>query len=175
MEQGGHGDLIELPAGDGTAQQIALDELDLVYAFIYARVGNRPDAEDLTQQVAMKAIPRLRAEAAAPSVRAYLFATARTVLASFWARKFGLGEEELHDELALPAAPAPAAAFRARAGGPRGAAPRPRPAPPPLGAGGRTGRNGGRGHRRRGQPPAGAAAGGTARGLALDLSGRALV
>ena len=35
---------------------------------------------------------------------------ARTVLASFWARKFGLGEEELHDELALPAAPAPAAA-----------------------------------------------------------------
>ena len=110
MEQGGHGDLIELPAGNVPAQQIALDELDLVYAFIYARVGNRPDAEDLTQQVAMKAIPRLRAEAAAPSVRAYLFATARTVLASFWARKFGLGEEELHDELALPAAPAPAGA-----------------------------------------------------------------
>jgi hypothetical protein len=27
-------------------------------AFIYARVGNRADAEDLTQEVAIKAIPR---------------------------------------------------------------------------------------------------------------------
>ena len=106
----GRGELIELPAVDRSAQQIALDELDLVYAFIFARVGNRADAEDLTQMVAMKAIPRLRAEAAAPSIRAYLFATARTVLASFWARKFGVPEEELHDDLALPAAPAPVAA-----------------------------------------------------------------
>ena len=110
MPHGGHGDLIELPAVDVSAQQIALDELDLVYAFIFARVGNRADAEDLTQQVAMKAIPRLRAEASAPSIRAYLFATARTVLASFWARKFGLPEEELHDDLALPAASPPATA-----------------------------------------------------------------
>jgi len=59
------GRVIEFPVGDVTAAQIALEELDLVYAFIYARVGNRPDAEDLTQQVALKAIPRLRAEAAA--------------------------------------------------------------------------------------------------------------
>src|SRR5690348_15933584 len=110
MGQGGHGELIELPAVDVSAQQIAIDELDLVYAFIFARVGNRADAEDLTQQVAMKAIPRLRAEAAAPSIRAYLFATARTVLAGFWARKFSLPEEELHDELALPAATAPTTA-----------------------------------------------------------------
>jgi RNA polymerase sigma factor (sigma-70 family) len=109
MGQGGQGELIELPAVDVSAQQIALDELDLVYAFIFARVGNRADAEDLTQMVAMKAIPRLRAEAAAPSIRAYLFATARTVLAGFWARKFGLPEDELRDDLALPAASPPAA------------------------------------------------------------------
>ena len=109
MDREGQGELIELPAVEQSAQQIALEELDLVYAFIFARVGNRADAEDLTQLVAMKAIPRLRAEAAAASIRAYLFATARTVLASFWARKFGLPEEELHDDLALPAAPAPAA------------------------------------------------------------------
>ena len=55
----GQGDVLELPAASRTTA-IALDELELVYAFIYARVGNRADAEDLTQQVAMKAIPRLR-------------------------------------------------------------------------------------------------------------------
>jgi DNA-directed RNA polymerase specialized sigma24 family protein len=53
------GEVVELPSAT-RATDIALDELELVYAFIYARVGNRADAEDLTQQVAMKAIPRLR-------------------------------------------------------------------------------------------------------------------
>jgi RNA polymerase sigma-70 factor (ECF subfamily) len=101
------GDVIEFPASDVPAAQIALEELDLVYAFIYARVGNRADAEDLTQQVALKAIPRLRAEAAAASIRAYLFATARSVLAGFWAHKFGLPEVELREDAAPPPAPAP--------------------------------------------------------------------
>ena len=104
---GRSGDLIEFPAGNLPAAQVALDELDLIFAFIFARVGNRYDAEDLTQQVAMKAIPRLRPEAAAASVRAYLFATARSVLAGFWARKFGLPEEELNEEMPPPAAAAP--------------------------------------------------------------------
>jgi RNA polymerase sigma-70 factor (ECF subfamily) len=94
--------VIEFPAADAPAAQIALEELDLIYAFIYARVGNRADAEDLTQQVALKAIPRLRAEAAAASIRAYLFATARSVLAGFWAHRFGLPEEELREDLAPP-------------------------------------------------------------------------
>ena len=109
MEQGSgqSGDVVEFPAANLPAAEIALDELDLVFAFIFARVGNRPDAEDLTQQVAMKAIPRLRAEAAAASIRAYLFATARSVLAGFWARKFGLPEEELHEDMAPPATAAP--------------------------------------------------------------------
>lgn len=79
--------------------EVALEELELVYAFIHARVGNRPDAEDLTQQVALKAIPRLRPDASPLAVRAYLFATARSALASFWASRFGLPEEELHEEL----------------------------------------------------------------------------
>lgn len=91
--------MIAFPAAPGSAIETGLEELELVFAFIYARVGNRPDAEDLTQQVALKAIPRLRSDAAPASIRAYLFATARSVLASFWAAKFGLPEEELQEEL----------------------------------------------------------------------------
>ncbi len=97
------GDLLRLPARELSPAEVALEELELVFAFIYARVGNRADAEDLTQQVAMKAIPRLHEDAAAAAIRAYLFATARTVLAQFWSRRFGLPEEELRDEVAGPA------------------------------------------------------------------------
>jgi RNA polymerase sigma-70 factor (ECF subfamily) len=109
--------IVELPpapAGDPT--EVALEELEAVYAFIYSRVGNRADAEDLTQQVAMKAIPRLRAGAGAAAIRAYLFATARSALGGFWAGRLGLAEEELPDNIGLdgPAAPGetPAAADR---------------------------------------------------------------
>jgi RNA polymerase sigma factor (sigma-70 family) len=99
------GDILELPAAP-RATDIALDELELVYAFIYARVGNRADAEDLTQQVAMKAIPRLREGAPASAIRGYLFATARSVLGGFWSTRLGLSEAELHEDLALVTPPA---------------------------------------------------------------------
>jgi len=96
----GDADVLELPAASNSTA-IALDELELVYAFIYARVGNRADAEDLTQQVAMKAIPRLRQGAPASAIRGYLFATARSVLGGFWSTRLGLSEAELHEDLAM--------------------------------------------------------------------------
>ncbi len=99
------GELVEFPPAPLRSEDIALEELELVYAFIFARVGNRADAEDLTQQVALKAIPRLRASASAASIRAYLFATARSALSQFWATRFGLAEEELGDEVAAPPPP----------------------------------------------------------------------
>jgi RNA polymerase sigma-70 factor (ECF subfamily) len=80
----------------------SIDEFERVYAFIYARVGNRFDAEDLTQQVAVKALPRLREGAAPPLVRAYLFATARSVLGGFWAERLRLPQAELGDETPDP-------------------------------------------------------------------------
>lgn len=93
-------EVIELPAAS-RASDIAVNELELVYAFIYARVGNRADAEDLTQQVAMKAIPRLRQGAPASAIRGYLFATARSVLGAFWSTRLGLSEAELREDLVL--------------------------------------------------------------------------
>src|SRR6476620_42975 len=47
---------------------------------MYSRVGNRPDAEDLTSEVFMAALEPLRISASKPEVRAYLIATARTVI-----------------------------------------------------------------------------------------------
>jgi len=99
------GEVVQLPAAPRAAD-IALDELEMVYAFIYARVGNRADAEDLTQQVALKAIPRLRQGSPASAIRGYLFATARSVLGGFWSTRLGLSESELHDDLAM-ATPVP--------------------------------------------------------------------
>src|SRR6195256_3843168 len=99
-------DVLQLPMA-ASATDIALGELEIVYAFIYARVGNRADAEDLTQQVALKAIPRLRQGAPASAIRGYLFATARSVLGGFWSTRLGLSEAELHEDLAMaiPAGP----------------------------------------------------------------------
>jgi RNA polymerase sigma factor (sigma-70 family) len=94
------GEVVEFPAAS-RATDIALDELELVYAFIYARVGNRADTEDLTQQVALKAIPRLRQGAPASAIRGYLFATARSVLGGFWSTRLGLSEAELREDLVL--------------------------------------------------------------------------
>ena len=89
----------------------AVEEFERVYSFIYARVGNRFDAEDLTQQVAVKSLPRLRTDAPPESVRAYLFAAARSVLAVFWTERLRLPQSELGDYVADTghAAPEPSA------------------------------------------------------------------
>ncbi len=81
----------------------ALDEFESVHAFIYSRVGNRADAEDLTQQVALKALPRLRDGTPAPAVRGYLYATARSVLATFWSGRSRLPESELPENVWIEA------------------------------------------------------------------------
>ena len=106
------GDVLQLPMAP-RATDIALGELEIVYAFIYARVGNRADAEDLTQQVALKAIPRLREGSPASAIRGYLFATARSVLGGFWSTRLGLSEAELHEDLAMAVPQAPPSEERA--------------------------------------------------------------
>jgi RNA polymerase sigma-70 factor (ECF subfamily) len=67
-----------------------LDNVGRLYGLMYSRVGNRPDAEDLTAEVFKAALGPLRLSSSKGEVRAYLLATARTVLASHWRRTLGL-------------------------------------------------------------------------------------
>ncbi len=66
-----------------------LDNVDRLYRLMYSRVGNRPDAEDLTAAVFKAALGPLRLNSSKGEVRAYLLATARTVLASHWRQRMG--------------------------------------------------------------------------------------
>jgi RNA polymerase sigma factor (sigma-70 family) len=65
------------------------DNATWVYRTLFARVGNRADAEDLTAEVFLAALRPLRLTASVGEVRAYLRATARTVLAAHWRETMG--------------------------------------------------------------------------------------
>jgi len=76
---------------DGYADWEAVyqDNAAWVYRTLFARVGNRADAEDLTTEVFLAALRPLRLTASVGEVRAYLRATARTVLAAHWRETLG--------------------------------------------------------------------------------------
>ncbi len=70
--------------------EVYVDNVSRIYPLMYAKVGNRPDAEDLTAEVFVAALGPLRIEASRGEVRAYLRTTARTVLAGYWRRRLGV-------------------------------------------------------------------------------------
>jgi len=89
-----------MPTGEAYADWEAVyrDNVDRVYRMMFAKVGNRPDAEDLTAEVFLAVLRPLRVSASVGEVRAYLQATARTVLAGHWRRTLGLEVTTLDDE-----------------------------------------------------------------------------
>jgi RNA polymerase sigma factor (sigma-70 family) len=70
-------------------ESVYRDNINRLYRLMYARVGNRPDAEDLTSEVFSTALPPVRLSSSKGEVRAYLLVTAKTVLASHWRRRLG--------------------------------------------------------------------------------------
>jgi RNA polymerase sigma factor (sigma-70 family) len=71
-------------------ESVYRDNVGRLYRLMYSRVGNRPDAEDLTSEVFRTALRPLRLGSSKGEVRAYLLTTAQTVLASHWRRHLGL-------------------------------------------------------------------------------------
>jgi RNA polymerase sigma-70 factor, ECF subfamily len=55
-----------------------------IHRFIYARVGNRPDAEDLTGQVFMRAVEQLDVDRPTAQISAWLYRVAQNAVADYW-------------------------------------------------------------------------------------------
>jgi RNA polymerase sigma-70 factor (ECF subfamily) len=84
VDDNGHSD-----TGYSNWETVYRDNVERLYRLMYARVGNRADAEDLTSEVFSTALRPLRLPSSKGEVRAYLLVTARTVLASHWRRRLG--------------------------------------------------------------------------------------
>ena len=60
------------------------DNLVRVYRFVFKRLRNREEAEDLTSQIFLKALRFLDPERSAHSARSWLFQIAHTTIADYW-------------------------------------------------------------------------------------------
>ena len=78
------------------------DNVTWVYRLMYSKVGNQPDAEDLTAEVFLAALRPLRTTATVAHVRGYLRATTRTVLAAHWRQTLGCDITSIDDVPDLP-------------------------------------------------------------------------
>jgi RNA polymerase sigma-70 factor, ECF subfamily len=71
-------------SGRGPFEEIYDAHVVPIYRFIYARVGNRPDAEDLTAQVFMRAVEQLDTTRAAGQITSWLYRVSQNAVADYW-------------------------------------------------------------------------------------------
>lgn len=74
------------------------EHVSALFRYVYGRVGNRPDAEDVTSAVFMRALPRLDGQVSSLETGAYLRATARSVLADLWRGRHGVRTDLLDEQ-----------------------------------------------------------------------------
>ena len=73
------------PAAEpGRFEEIYDEHVVPIYRFIYARVGNRPDAEDLTAQVFMRAVEQLDTTRDAGQIVSWLYRVSQNAIADYW-------------------------------------------------------------------------------------------
>ena len=81
---------------DGVSErQLVLQELydayvEQIYRFIYHKVGNRQDAEDITSHVFMKAVHSLDLTQDRLSMLGWLYRVARTAISDHWRKYYAL-------------------------------------------------------------------------------------
>jgi RNA polymerase sigma factor (sigma-70 family) len=102
---GADGALLRVVDTDAYAdwESVYRDNVGRLYRLMYARVGNRPDAEDLTAEVFRTALGPLRLGSSKGEVRSYLLVTAQTVLASHWRRSLGRSVTSIDPEAHIDA------------------------------------------------------------------------
>jgi len=74
------------------------ENLGLIYRYVYSKVGNREEAEDLTSQIFIKAVRGVDTERGAQSMQKWLFQVARTTIADYWRLYYRVSVSSL-DEL----------------------------------------------------------------------------
>jgi RNA polymerase sigma-70 factor, ECF subfamily len=73
------------PAAEpGRFEEIYDEHVVPIYRFIYARVGNRPDAEDLTAQVFMRAVEQLDTTREGGQIVSWLYRVSQNAIADYW-------------------------------------------------------------------------------------------
>jgi len=78
-----------------------------IHRFVYARVGNRPDAEDLTAQVFMRALEQLELDRSPAEISAWLYRVAQNAVADYWRAFYRLPQTDLEGVAAAWAPMAP--------------------------------------------------------------------
>lgn len=73
---------------------------EIIYRFLYSKVGNRDEAEDLTAQVFTKALHGIDWQRDDVTIRHWLLQVARTTLADHWRAHYRLRTISLDDLLA---------------------------------------------------------------------------
>jgi RNA polymerase sigma-70 factor, ECF subfamily len=76
---------IRRPALDAQGfEALYREHLGLIYHYVYRKVGNRQEAEDLTSSIFLKAVRGLRQEADPQRMGHWLLRVARTTLIDYW-------------------------------------------------------------------------------------------
>lgn len=65
-------------------QGLYREKFGSIYRFVYRKVGNREDAEDLTSGIFLKAVSVLHQEFSPQSMQKWLFLIARAMIADYW-------------------------------------------------------------------------------------------
>ena len=73
-----------MSTGPGPFEKVYEEHVVGVYRFIYARVGNHPDAEDLTAQVFVRAVEQLDTSREPGQIAAWLYRVAHNATADYW-------------------------------------------------------------------------------------------
>jgi RNA polymerase sigma-70 factor, ECF subfamily len=87
------------PHPTAAGEHVYREHIVRIHRLMYAKVGNRPDAEDLTSETFARALLHLRRDASPGEIHRYLTLTARSVLADHWRRRFGVQLTTLDEEV----------------------------------------------------------------------------
>lgn len=92
-----------------------------IYRFVYSKVGNREEAEDLTAQIFLKVVSSMDRQRSRQSLQQWLYLIARTIIADYWRAHYRLPMSSLEELVdagwevraeAEPSAPSDSAAER---------------------------------------------------------------